>query len=125
MSSMNDHCLDSGKLKKGVKLPLFNMDGGISDDFIMVRWAWTDEVRAAMDELKRDMRQRFADEKDPDSDGLVLDGIVAQVAGWSFKEKATKTNVRKFLKSRPDIAERIDILSANTKVFFTDSGASS
>ena len=124
MSSMNDHCLDSSKVKKGVKLPLFNRDGGISKDFILVRWAWTDEVRAVMDQLKRDMRQKFADDEKPD-DGLILEGIVAQVVGWSFKEKATKANVRKFLKSRPDIAERVDILSANTKLFFTDSGVSS
>ena len=125
MGSMNDHCLDAGKVKKGVKLPLFNPDGGISEDFIMVRWGWSDEVRAVTDQIKRDMRQKYADEKVIDSTNELLDGIVAQVAGWSFKEKATKTNVRKFLSGRRDIAERIDILSANTKLFFTDSGESS
>jgi len=123
MSSFNDHCLDDDKLKHGVKLPLFDRDGGISEDYVMVRWAWDDKVRAAMDVLRRDMRKAHG--KDDNTEELTREGIASQVAGWSFSEKPTKANIRKFLKSRPDVAERIDVLSANTKVFFTDSGESS
>jgi hypothetical protein len=124
----SDYYLDKEKRKNGVRMPLFKPDGGISEDYIMVRWAWSDEVRAVMDQLKKDMRVKFADDGDPDADALILDGIVSQVASWggpSFDKKATKSNVRAFLKERPDIADRIDTLSANTKLFFTDSGKSS
>ena len=140
MTSFKDHLLDSDKLKSGVKMPLFNRDGGISKDYIMVRWTWADEVRAALDNLKRDGMKRIVQitptmnvkdkkaaqkkNRQIESD-LVLDGIASQVAGWSFDEKPTKANVKAFLKSRPDQADRIDTLAANTKVFFTDSGESS
>ena len=106
----------------------------------MVRWTWADEVRAALDNLKRDGLKRITQitpvmdakskkaaqkENQKIESDLVLDGIASQVAGWSFDEKPTKANVKTFLKSRPDQADRIDTLAANTKVFFTDSGASS
>jgi len=124
MSSMNDYCLDEGKLKSGVKLSLFNRDGSLSDDYVMVRWAWDDKVKAAMDTLRRDMLKAKGSKEDK-TEELTREGIISQVVSWSFTEKPTKTNIRKFLKSRPDVAERIDELSANTKVFFTDSGKSS
>lgn len=140
MSSMNDHMLDADKLKSGVRLPLFDKDGGISSDFLMVRWTWDDKVRAAMENLKREGRSRIVavkpgmDKKQQKavevknqviSDELVLEGMAEQVSGWSFDEKMTKANLKAFLKARPDIADRVDTLAANTKLFFTDSGASS
>ncbi|GAG45510.1 unnamed protein product, partial [marine sediment metagenome] len=53
MSSFKDHFLDGTKAKEGVKLPLFDRNGGVSEDFLMVRWVWDDKVRAALDNLKR------------------------------------------------------------------------
>ena len=140
MSSFKDHCLDEGKVKSGVKLPLFNRDGSLSDDYIMVRWSWSDNVRAVMDDMRRDLFDRLVNvtaemtdkqkreatqENERITTMAVLDTRCAQVAGWSFSEKPTKANVTNFLKSRPDTAERIDVLSAKTKRFFTDSGESS
>lgn len=140
MGSFKEFCPDADKVKSGVRLPLFNADGGISKDYIMVRWAWDDSVRAAMDALRRNAEKQIVQIK-PGMDAkakkeaeakneqtmsaLVLEGIVSQVAGWSFEEKPTKANVLEFLKARPDLAERIDTASANNKLFFTKSGASS
>lgn len=140
MSSFKDHFLDSTKVKEGVKMPLFDMDGGVSEDYLMVRWVWGDKVRAALDNLRREGQKRITQIR-PDmtpeakakaeaknkaiSDELVLDGFVAQVAGWSFDEKPTKANLLAFIKARPDVAERIDTVAATTKLFFTDSGVSS
>ena len=124
----SDYYLDKEKRKTGIKMPLFNLDGGISEDYIMVRWSWEDEVRVALDGLKKEMREKFADDADPDAAELIRQGIAAQVVSWggpSFNKKATNGNVLEFLKERPDIAERIDILAGNTKLFFTDSGESS
>ena len=142
MGSMNDHCLDAEKLKKGVRLPLFKPDGGISDDYIMVRWAWDDKVRAVMDDMERDLTQkvmaasptlemnakqkRAAEKKVKElSAESVLETQCSLVLGWSFSENCTKANVRKLLKSRPDIANRIDVASAKTNLFFPNSGKSS
>jgi hypothetical protein len=140
MSSFKDHFLDGSKVKEGVKLPLFDKGGGISKDYLMVRWVWDDKVRAALDNLKREGQRRITQirlDMSPEekkkaeaknktiSDELVLDGFVAQVAGWSFDEKPTKANLLAFIKARPDVAERIDTVAATTKLFFTDSGASS
>ena len=140
MGSMNDHCLDAGKLEKGVKMPLFTPDGGISDDYIMVRWEWEDAPRVVLDEARRQLakaliqitpdmspaKKKAAIEKNKvATDALVLDSRCSQVISWSFSEKCTKTNVRKFLNQRPDIADRIGDTGANTKLFFTDSGKTS
>jgi hypothetical protein len=124
----SDYYLDKEKRKNGIKMSLFNTDGSESKDFIMVRWSWSDETRAVMDKLKKDMREQFADDQTPDTAEFIRLGIAAEVAGWggpSFDKKATNGNVIEFLTERPDIAERIDILAGNTKLFFTDSGASS
>lgn len=140
MSSFKDDCPDPDKVNNGVKMPLLNRDGGISEDYIMVRWLWSDEVRAALDNLERqgqkeitriteDMtaKQKKAAQESNDevSARLILEGRVAQVAGWSFDEKPTATNIKAYLKSRPDVAKRVDVIADTNKLFFTDSGKSS
>ena len=140
MSSFKDYVPDSDKTSKGVKLVLFDRSGKVSNDYVLVRWAYDDTVKAAKDNLSREISKSLVhirpDTKPADAkaieaknkeitDTLVREAQIAQVAGWSFAEKATKANVRSFLKSRPDVADRIDIVSADTKLFFTDSGASS
>ena len=140
MSSFKDHCPDAAKVKNGVRMPLFDKDGGITKDYVMVRWSWDDKVRAALDVIKREGQKRIIQIK-PGMDAktkkaaeesnenvekeLIAEGRVSQVAGWSFEEKLTKANVQAFLQSRPDVAERIDTTSATNKLFFTDSGKSS
>ena len=126
----NPHFLDPVKKKKGVRMPLLNPDGSFSDDFIMVRWAWCDEMRAAKTRLKREMRQKFTEGvmSDEDSQAIVDEGIVIEVAGWggpSFKHKATKKAVREFFQERPDVAELVDKVSGNTELFFSDKEDSS
>jgi hypothetical protein len=140
MSSFKDYTLDVEKTNKGVKLPLFDREGNMSEDYIMVRWVFDDEVRAALADIERkghklivpvtsDMSE--ADKKDAmekndaHRDILVADGMVSQVAGWSFSEKPTKANVKEFLKTRPDIAQRIDTVASSTNLFFGNSDESS
>ncbi len=140
MGSFKDHLPDQKKVSSGVRMPLFNQDGGISSDYLMVRWVWDDKVRAALDNLKRQGQKRIVqikpgmsakDKKAAEvknkaiADELVMDGFVAQIAGWSFDEKPTKANLLSFLKSRPDIAERVDHTAAQTKLFFTSADVSS
>jgi len=122
-----DHILDPVKKKKGVKMPLFGLDGAISSDFIMVRWAYSDEVRAVAAKMTRELKPGPDGEAAEEglAETLILEGIVQQVAGWSFKKKCTTKAIYEFLKERPDIADRIDITSGNTKLFFSSKGENS
>lgn len=125
---ITDLYLDPDLRKTGVKLPLLRY-GGKADDYLVVRWAWHDDTVKALDEIKRDMREKFSDGKDPDTAARILEGQVALVAGWggpTFKgDNFSKVKCRKLLKERPDIADAVDTLSANTNRFFPDSGKSS
>lgn len=140
MSSFKEHCLDESKVAAGVKLPLYAQDGSLSDDFVLVRWGWDDVVRASIDNSMQTMTAMIVPitagmEKGARAEAeasnaklqaqATLEARVAEVAGWSFAEKATPANIKAFLKARPDVAERIDKLSGNTKVFFTNSDKSS
>ena len=138
MTSFKDHCPDAKKIKSGVRLPLYDIDGGISPDYLMVRWRWDDKVRSALDNLQREGQKRIVmikpgmkDKKKAEASNealtreLILEGVASQVAGWSFDEKLTKANVIDFLQSRPDVADRIDTTAATSKLFFTNSGVSS
>ena len=140
MSSYKSHCPDPAKIKAGVKLPLFDSDGGLSSDYLMVRWIWDDKVRAALDNLSREGKKQLVQvrpdmqakaRKDAEAknaeviDRLTQENFVELVAGWSFDEKPTQTNLLAFFKARPDVAKRVDAVASNTKLFFMSSGESS
>ena len=140
MSSFKAYCPDQAKIDRGVKLLLTDEVGNISKDFLMVRWYWHDTVRAALDNLKREGRERLVQIKpemsakakaDADAGNkaieteLIREGIASQIVGWSFDEEASKENVIEFLKQRPDVANRVDTTAAETKLFFSRRGKSS
>jgi hypothetical protein len=140
MTSYKTHLPDAKKVKDGIKMPLLNPDGSDSGDYLMVRWVWDDAVRAALDNLKREGHKRLVPipptmtgkaRKDAEaknktiSEELIMEGFVAQVAGWSFDEKPTKANLVDFLKARPDVADRVDTVASTSKYFFSNSGVSS
>jgi hypothetical protein len=125
MASFKELFLDEKKVRNGVKMSLFNRDGGISKEWLMIKWSWSDEVRATLDELKRQGEDEYSKDGKINTKPLIIEGILAHIASWSYDEKLTKANLRMLLKARPDLADRIDSFAANTKLFFTDSGASS
>jgi hypothetical protein len=123
------YSLDKSKVEDGVRLPLRDAEGGLSEDYIMVRWAWTDTVRNALDELERNVTVAISAGAKPNIREKIRQGIVSMVASWhgpGFEGKeCTPENVLAFLEARPDIADKIDRTSMETKRFFTSSGQSS
>jgi hypothetical protein len=125
------YTLDREKVTTGVRLPLFDLEGNMTDDYLMVRWSWTDEVRSKLDQLQREMQEAIIAERSgtemakaevPATRELIRKGIAVQVASWhgpTFDNvPCTEQNVIEFLRLRPDIADRIDLVSSNTRLFF-------
>lgn len=135
MASFKSYIPDEKLTSKGVKLHLAEPDGSAGDQFVLVRWRYSDEVRAALDELQRQGRKRIkpvnnslpkAQIKETEKHNaqveqeLILDGLVSLVAGWSFDEKPTQANIKAFLKARPDLVQRIEDRSMQDQFFFTN-----
>jgi hypothetical protein len=140
MSSFKDYALDAEKTNNGVKLPLFDRDGEMSEDYIMVRWVYDDTVRAALSDLERKAgkliipvtsemnkkeREKAENANEITKETLIADGMVSQVAGWSFEEESSPENIKDFLSTRPDISTRIDNVASSTNLFFGNSAKSS
>lgn len=133
MASFKDYCPDDALTSKGVKLYLADPNGSPGKQFVLVRWRYSDEVRAALDKLKREGLKRVKPIKPDMTDAqkekaekhnqdiekdLILNGLVSLVAGWSFDEKPTVANIKQFLKSRPDLVDRIEARSMQDQFFF-------
>ena len=120
MSSMVSYMLDRDRLQEGIRLPLHDPQGQLTDDWIQVRSMHSKEFEAVMEEAEEKLRKGSANQET-----LTLTAQVALVAGWSFDEKCNKSNIRKFLVSAPHIAKRIDRAAGNNALFFPDRGKSS
>lgn len=140
MSSFKDYALDAEKSHNGVKLPLFDRNGELSGDYLMIRWVYDDDVRAALSDIERqgrkliipvtsEMTKKEREKAEANNEKvkseLIAKGMVSQVASWSFEEEATPENIKEFLSSRPDLASRIDTIASSTNLFFGVSEESS
>ena len=121
---IEDFYLDQEKVTSGVRVALTDREGKLTDDWLMVRSGHSDEVRAAMDLQKREMRERIA-AKISDNRDLFLEVQIALIASWSFDAKCTVKSKREFLTRAPHIADQIDTISGNVRLFFPDSVGSS
>jgi len=110
------------KANAGIKLPLLKEDGSDSGQWLLVRGTDSDAFRKssfessqAVSKLPEDMddweRSRAIDE-------VILNDLVALVAGWSFKEACTPDAVREFLQNAPQIAAAIDQVAADRTKFY-------
>lgn len=137
MASFKDYCPDAELTSAGVKLHLLEPDGKMGNQFVLVRWRYSDEVRAALDNLQRQGLKRIKaihdgmpkKEKNAATRAnrkvereLIMDGMVALVAGWSFDEDPTPENIKAFLAARPDLVKRIETRSMQDQFFFTSAG---
>lgn len=121
MTSMIDFMLDEERVASGIRLPLYDKDGNITDDWIQVRSMHSDEFQQALEFAQEHIR------KDPSTDveAVKLDAQIALIAGWSFDEECNIENTRQFMKAAPHIAERIDKAAGNNALFFPDAAVSS
>jgi len=93
---------------KPKKLPLYLPDGSPTDEYLMILGAESKPVRDAKARMYREKLQN--DISLEDAKNLI---ISAMIESWSFDKECTEDNKINFLKEAPQIADKVDIFSAN------------
>lgn len=110
------------KANAGVKIPLTREDGKDTGHWLLVRGTDSEAFRKARFEGARVIRDLPEDtsveERAKVMDGVILDNLVALVAGWSFDEPLAPDAVREFLTNAPQVANAIDSAAADRSRFF-------
>lgn len=115
----------------GIEFPLFTPDGQKSEHTMKVLGVDSDEFQAAELREKRKVmglesearglpegsRDGFFATKQKESE---LEILAALISSWSFKQKCTHANKIKFLKNAPQIADQINKVAVNRKLFFAN-----
>lgn len=117
MSSVKDYYLDEQKLVEGVRLPLRDKANRLTDDWLQVRYAYSDSYHAAITAAMRaeyivgdplpeiEMERRFRH---------------LLVTDWSFDEECTPEEVKAFFGRNPRVAAAVVEVSMRTSLFFPD-----
>lgn len=114
------------RANEGRKLPLYTPDGKPTNDWILVRHAWSDAFVKAEDAAVRAAREivmGMGEKPDPEAVAEVqraarVKALSALVAGWSFEAECTPEAVAEFLAQAPQIADAIDKFAGDSKAFF-------
>jgi hypothetical protein len=110
------------KANAGVKMPLTLDDGSDTGHWLMVRGTDSEAFRKARFDAARAVRDIPEGTTEVDRakvmDEVILDNLVALVAGWSFDEPLTPESVREFLTNAPQVANAIDSAAADRSRFF-------
>lgn len=106
----------------GIEIPLFRPgEDKASGEWVRIRGVDSDQFRDAESESRRKLRELAADPKadlaKAHRDGLV-DILSSLVISWSFPEPCDRENVRTFLREAPQIADQINRLATQRKLFF-------
>ena len=101
------------KANEGVKLPLSTPDGEKTDHWLMILGVDSDVFREAESEAKRSLIQKKADPKE-----AMLSVVASLVSDWSFDKPCTQEEVKAFLKEAPQIADAVDKVAGDRKLFF-------
>lgn len=121
------------KANEGRKLPLYAPDGSPTDEWLLVRHAWSDAFRDAEDAGLREHREAvmaLGESPDPAAMKAIerrvrIKMLAAVVAGWSFDAECTPEAVAEFLQRAPQIADKIDDFAGDAKLFFANESRSS
>lgn len=108
------------KANEGVKLPLSTPDGKETDHWLMIRGVDSDAFREAEADAKRSLIQKKADPKE-----AMLSAVSALVSDWSFDKPCTQDAVKDFLREAPQIADSVDKVAGDRKLFFALRSSSS
>lgn len=109
---------------KGRKLPLLLPDGSPSEHWLSVGHIYADAFRRESEKVQRE----FADSDFKDdavaAEKFVQDNrprvLATLVYGWSFEQECTPENVEAFLRSAPQIADKVNEYCGSNAYFFPD-----
>lgn len=116
------------KANEGRKLTLYAPDGSPTDEWLMVRHAWSEAFQDAEDAGLRESREAvmaLGESPDPAAMKAIerrtrVKMLASLVAGWSFEAECTPEAVAEFLHRAPQIADKIDEFAGDAKSFFGD-----
>lgn len=118
MSSDMEQFYTREKANEGIKLPLSAIDGSPTDHYLIIRGLDSDSFRDAESEAKRALINSGGE----DITAIAKEGanavVASLVSGWSFDEECSPDNVKKFLKSAPQITDEIDRVVGDRALFF-------
>lgn len=115
---------------EGLKVPLFLPDGRDSGHWLQIRGMESDEYRKANTESQRELMLKKVGEMSAAQRAAFLEEserklIASLVISWSLPEKMTKPNLLKFLKEAPQIADQIDRVASDRRLFHSKKSISS
>jgi len=114
---------------EGIKIPLTNLDGTSSNEYLIIRSIDSDEFRYAETDSKRDVyKASMIDDVEERKKMAKVAGLRLQIAlvkGWSFTEEFNNENVEAFLTGAPHIADAIDLIATKRGMFLTKKPKSS
>lgn len=118
-----------GPANAGVKFPLQNAAGLLTEHWLLIRGVDSDEFRAA-DRIARRENVRVAAMDDVAARDKAFDEIrrkliASLVAGWSFSKPCTPENIVEFLREAPQLEASIDTVATKRALFFANASASS
>lgn len=117
------------KANTGMEFPLWLPDGTKSEEFLRIRGMDSDEFREAEQESQRGMALA-ATLKDPKELSRVyneckLKMIASLVISWSFPQECNLENKMEFLREAPQIADSINKVGSDRKLFFANGSSAS
>lgn len=110
------------RANQGERMPLALPDGTPTDQYLVIRGADSDTVRAAIDDFRRDLlRLSAVEDKAERTTGESQARIrltSAMVAGWSFDEPFTDAALAELLREAPYIADQVQRFTEDRQRFF-------
>ena len=117
------------KANEGIKLPLYTPEGVDTEEWLTILGVDSDEYHKNMTSTRRELlnietdvkalpkeaQEDFLLEKMIQREQNLLAGLIKD---WSFEQECTFENRVEFIKNAPQIAEQINVVAGNRKVFF-------
>lgn len=114
---------------QGKKVPLYLPDGTKTEEYIVVRSRWSDQVqqanRLAAEKIKKFHLENPNDDLDQAIEDAKQDVLVASIAGWSCEDEFTPEAVKELLIAAPQLAAEIDRIGASDTRFFQSASSHS
>ena len=121
---------------KGIKLPLYTPDGGETEFYLTILGVDSDAyhkadirerrklvtLQADVDGMKDAEKEEYIDNAQKQSE---LEILAALIGGWNLEQECTHENKIKLLVNAPQIADKINKIAGNRKLFFSEGQSNS
>lgn len=127
MASFGKHKVRE-RANEGNKVPLIDIDGTDSGDWLVIRSRLSDSFRKAREKALRVVAKaaKISEEAGyvaKDEQELIC--VAHLIADWSFDEPCTLENRIQFLNDAPHIRDKVDVYAGRDENFFTKASTNS